>query len=212
MTEAKTPSSAVADSAPASPDAADTEPAGPAATAAPSASTPAPVAPSALSGPSRVAGGAATPIVGSETFHATQSAGPAAPPRSLIAAILASGAPAALMDLTSSSGVVPSRLVLSTPTRRAFARDGRSGADPAPTKPSHTGDGGGGGNGPAPSGPPGSTAAGAGGAAPGGLSSAPLSDVILVLLALVAGELRRHRLRPTLSAPSGFAPLLQRPG
>jgi hypothetical protein len=210
VTEAKTPSSAVADSAPASPDAAATEPAGPAAAAAPSASTPAPVAPPALSGPSRVAAGAAPPIVGSETSDATQSAGPAPPPRSLIAAILTSGAPAALMDLTSPSGAMPSRLALSTSTRRAFARDARSGADPAPTKPSHTG--GGGGKGPAPSGPPGSSAAGAGGAAPGGLSSAPLSDVILVLLALVAGGLRRHRLRPTLSAPSGFTPLLQRPG
>jgi hypothetical protein len=39
-----------------------------------------------------------------------------------------------------------------------------------------------------------------------------LSDVILVLLALIAGELRRLRLRPSLSAPSGFTPLLQRPG
>jgi hypothetical protein len=39
-----------------------------------------------------------------------------------------------------------------------------------------------------------------------------LSDVILVLLALCAGELRRHRLRPALSGPSGFTPLLQRPG
>jgi hypothetical protein len=135
-----------------------------------------------------------------------------APPRSLIAAILTSGAPAALMDLTSPSGVAPTRFLLSTPTRPAFARDARSGADPAPTKPSHTGNGGGGGKGPAPSGPPGSTAAGAGGAAPGGLSSGPLSDVILVLLALVAGGLRRHRLRLTLSAPSGFTPLLQRPG
>jgi len=116
------------------------------------------------------------------------------------------------MDLTPPSGVVPTRLLLSTQTRPGFARDARSGADPAPTKPSHTGNGGGGGKGPAPSGPPGSTAAGAGGAAPGGLSSGPLSDVILVLLALVAGGLRRHRLRPTLSAPSGFTPLLQRPG
>jgi hypothetical protein len=150
--------------------------------------------------------------VGSETSDATQATGPAAPPRSLIAAILASGAPAALMDLTSRSGALPPQLVLSTPMRRALARVGRSAADPAPTKPSRTGDGGGGGKGPAPSGPPGSAAAGAGGAAPGGLSSAPLSDVILVLLALVAGGLRRHRLRPLLSAPSGFTPLLQRPG
>jgi hypothetical protein len=39
-----------------------------------------------------------------------------------------------------------------------------------------------------------------------------LFDVVLVLLALVAGGLRPHRLRPTLSAPSGFTPLLQRPG
>jgi hypothetical protein len=114
------------------------------------------------------------------------------------------------MDLTSPSGAVSSPPVLSIPTRRAFTRGGRSNADPAPTKPSHTG--GGGGKGPAPSGPPGSAAAGAGGSAPGGLSSAPLSDVILVLLALVAGGLRRHRLPLTLSAPSGFTPLLQRPG
>jgi hypothetical protein len=185
--------------------------AGPAAAAAPSASTPAPVAPLPLSGSSRVAGRAATPIVGSGPSDATQATGPVAPSRSLIAAILASGAPAALMDLTSQSGALPPQLVLSTPMRRALARDGRSDADPAPTKPSRTG-GGGGGKGPAPSGPPGSSAAGAGGAAPGGLSSAPLSDVILVLLALVAGGLRRHRLRPLLSAPSGFTPLLQRPG
>jgi hypothetical protein len=173
---------------------------------------PAPAAPPALVGPSRLAGGAAPPIVGNKTSHATPSAGPVAPPRSLIAAILTSGAPAALMDLTSPSGLVPTRLLLSTPTRPALARDARSGADPAPTKPSHTGNGGGGTKGPAPSGPPGSAAAGAGGAAPGGLSSGPLSDVILVLLALVAGGLRRHRLRPTLSGPSGFTPLLQRPG
>ena len=116
------------------------------------------------------------------------------------------------MPVTSPSGAVTPSLVLSSATRRALARNARSAADAAARKPPPTGHGGGGGKGPAPSGPPGSAAAGAGGAAPGGLSSAPLSDVILVLLALVAGELRRLRLRPSLSAPSGFTPLLQRPG
>jgi hypothetical protein len=116
------------------------------------------------------------------------------------------------MALTSPSGAVTPSLVLSSATRRALARNARSAADAEARKPPQTGHGGGGGKGPAPSGPPGSAAAGAGGAAPGGLSSAPLSDVILVRLALAAGELRRLRLRPSLSAPSGFTPLLQRPG
>jgi hypothetical protein len=116
------------------------------------------------------------------------------------------------MAATSPSGVGTPSLVLSSATRRAVGRNARSDTDAAPTKPPPTGHGGGGGKGPAPSGPPGSAAAGAGSGAPGGLSSAPLSDVILVLLALAAGELRRLRLRPSLSAPSGFTPLLQRPG
>jgi hypothetical protein len=115
------------------------------------------------------------------------------------------------MALTSPSGAVTPSLVLSSATRRALARNARSHAAAAATRPPAVGNGGGG-KGPAPSGPPGSAAAGAGGAAPGGLSSAPLSDVILVLLALGAGALRRLRLRPSLSAPSGFTPLLQRPG
>jgi hypothetical protein len=36
--------------------------------------------------------------------------------------------------------------------------------------------------------------------------------MIVILLALTGRELRRHRSRLTLSAPTGFAPLLQRPG
>jgi len=38
------------------------------------------------------------------------------------------------------------------------------------------------------------------------------SDVIVVLLALACGELRRHRMRLSLSPAAGFTPLLQRPG
>ena len=142
----------------------------------------------------------------------SHASGPAAPPPSPIAAILASGAPAALMPFTSPSGAVRPSLLLSSATRRALARDARSAANAAARKPPPIGHGDGGGKGPAPSGPPGSAAAGAGGGATGGVSVAPLSDVILVLLALASGEPRRLRLRPSLSAPSGFTPLLQRPG
>ena len=151
-----------------------------------------------------LAAGPRRPSVGIDTSDTTRAKGPVARSGSLIAAILASGAPAALMAVTSLSGPVAPSLVLSAATRRALARNARSAADADARKPPPTGHGGGGGKGPAPSGPPGSAAAGAGGAAPGGFSSAPLSDVILVLLALVAGELRRLRLRPSLSAPSRF--------
>jgi hypothetical protein len=72
-------------------------------------------------------------------------------------------------------------------------------------------DPGGGGKAPIPSGP-GSSATGAGSGAPGGLSSALWCDVMIVMLALACTELRRLRLRPTLSPAAGFTPLLQRPG
>jgi hypothetical protein len=72
--------------------------------------------------------------------------------------------------------------------------------------------GGGGSKGPAPSGPPGSAAFGTGSSAPSGLSSALWCDLIVVLLALACCSPRRHRLPLALSAPTGFTPLLQRPG
>jgi hypothetical protein len=36
--------------------------------------------------------------------------------------------------------------------------------------------------------------------------------MVIVLLALACGELRRYRLQPILVGPAGFTPLLQRPG
>ncbi|HMI71779.1 MAG TPA: hypothetical protein VK510_17405, partial [Solirubrobacteraceae bacterium] len=79
------------------------------------------------------------------------------------------------------------------------------------TQPSPAGTGGGG-QGPPPSGPPGSASAGGSSGAPGGISSAQWCVVIVILLALTGQELRRFRLRVTLATPSGFEPLLQRPG
>jgi hypothetical protein len=84
---------------------------------------------------------------------------------------------------------------------------GAGAATPPPVNP-----GGGGGKGPAPSGPPGSAAFGAASGAAGGFSSALWCDVLVVRLALGCRDLHPYRLRPTLAGPTGFAPLLQRPG
>jgi hypothetical protein len=141
----------------------------------------------------------------------SDSAGPDAPPTSRIAAILASGAPAALMPFPSGSDPAMARLLMSPSARRALDASAASHGVATTPKPPPIGHGGGG-KGPGPSGPPGSASAGAGSAAPGGLSSALWFVMIVAGLALAGQELRRHRLRLTLSAPSGFTPLLQRPG
>jgi hypothetical protein len=129
----------------------------------------------------------------------------------VIAAIMASGAPAALMPRMSAAEQANRPLLMTPSDRTALASRPRPGAGGAATKPSPAAPGGGG-KGPAPPGPPGSAGFGAGSTAPGGLSSALWCDVIIVLLALACGELRRYRLRPTLTGPAGFTPLLQRPG
>jgi hypothetical protein len=108
-----------------------------------------------------------------------------------------------------SAAVAAPRLLLSAPARRALDAKTASRTRGA-MKPSPAGQGGG--KGPPPSGPPGSASAGGGSGAPGGISSAQWCVMIIVLLALTGQELRRLRLRPTLAAPSGFEPLLQRPG
>ena len=114
------------------------------------------------------------------------------------------------MAFTSASDPATSRLMLPAATRRALDANAASrGAATAP-KPPPVGHGGG--QGPGPSGPPGSASAGGASGAPGGLSSAQWCVVIIILLALAGQELRRHRLRLSLSAPSGFTPVLQRPG
>jgi hypothetical protein len=170
-------------------------------------STPAPPTPLAPTVPRTVdVSDSSAPSIASD---ADETNGPARPPASPIAAILASGAPAALMPAVAGSDAAARRLLLSAPARRGLGHNATSGADPAPKPPPVTQ---GGGQGPAPSGPPGSASAGAASAAAGGLSSAQWGVVIVALLALAGRELRRHRLRLTLSGPSGFAPLLQRPG
>jgi hypothetical protein len=182
----------------------------PAGLASLTASTPAPLAPPVLPGTSRVSVSSAPPSVRHDTSDATEAGGPAGAPPSFIAAVLASGAPAALLPFLSPSAMGTPRLLLSPATRRALDRNATSGANAAAT-PSPA-DPGGGGNGPAPSGPPGSASSGAGSAAPGGLSSAVWCEIVIVLLALSGRELRRHRLRPVLSPAAGFTSLLQRPG
>jgi hypothetical protein len=142
---------------------------------------------------------------------APASGGLAQPPSARIAEILASGAPAALLS-SLARDLAASQPLLSGATRRALATKTSSGTRGGSTKPSPAGTGGGGGQGPPPSGPPGSASAGGGSGAPSGLSSAQWCVVIVILLALTGQELRRFRLRVTLATPSGFEPLLQRPG
>jgi hypothetical protein len=129
------------------------------------------------------------------------------PPPTRIAAILASGAPAALGALTDPAGPQP---LLATVTRRALDKAPAHTRGSAP-KPSPAGQGGGGPSQPPPA-PPGSASAGGTSGAPGGVSTAQWCVVILVLLALTGRELRRFRFRLIDSTPSGFEPLLQRPG
>jgi hypothetical protein len=134
---------------------------------------------------------------------------PPTAPGARIAEILASGAPAALVPEMTSDRAAP-RVLLAPAARRAVdaktaARMHRGGTSPSPA-------GHGDGKTPPPAGPPGSASAGASGAASSGLSSAQWGVIVLVLLALGCQELRRLRLRPTLSPAAGFTPLLQRPG
>jgi hypothetical protein len=135
---------------------------------------------------------------------------PPTAPSVRIAAILASGAPAALVPVATTPDSAAPRALVAPVVRRPLdaktaARTHRGGVEPSPA-------GHGDGKAPPPAGPPGSASAGASGAASSGLSSAQWGVIVLVLLALAGQELRRLRLRPTLSPAAGFTPLLQRPG
>jgi hypothetical protein len=109
------------------------------------------------------------------------------------------------------SDLAAPRPLLGTATTRALDARTASRTRGGNMKPSPAGQGGGG-QGPSPSGPPGSASAGGGSGAPGGVSSAQWCVAIVILLALTGQELRRFRLRVSLATPSGFEPLLQRPG
>jgi hypothetical protein len=179
----------------------------------PVASTPMPAGAPALaaaSTPSSLAPDAATGFSPQRFADNPAADGPARPPSARIAEILASGAPAALLATLARDLAAPQPL-LSAATRRALATKTAERNRGASMKPTPAGTGGGG-QGPPPAGPPGSASAGGGSGAPGGLSSAQWCVVIVILLALTGQELRRFRLRVTLATPSGFEPLLQRPG
>jgi hypothetical protein len=128
--------------------------------------------------------------------------------------VLSAGAAAGLLPFAVPDPATGSNLLpLGSATAIAIAATSAATADAlrhAKRLPTH---GGGGRRTPkAPSGPPGNAGAGgiAGGA--GGAASGVWCAILLCCLLYLAQELRRHRIRLTLPAPTGVVFLLQRPG